>query len=265
MSKKLKAIYNKTFQPIFPNLQTSRLNAINNNLPNSQFGGGLINTESINAERIGGDVYNIFLGQQQMTSDSPAPSTNQQQRLQSQTDALEKTYTIQSQKVTNIRNAWVIETDPSRKFQYEQQLQEEELILKELTEKLDAIDKQLQAIKNHAREYKSNQKLVKEVDTYFEQEELDNENFSADITAETIEKLRKLKPEAVINSCSTHQEAISLVNELWFEGTKIASKGRLSEAVFLLEFGISIAKILDNIVLWLAIDKDLEFIKAKLH
>jgi hypothetical protein len=238
---------------------------INNDLPNSQFGGGLINAESVNAEKIGGDIYNIYLEKQQEASDSPAPSPNQQQRSQSQRDVLEKTYTIQSQKVVSIRNAWVIETDPSRRFQYEQQLQEEERILKELAEKLDAIEQQLQAIKNHEQKYKFNQELAKEVDTYFEQEYLDNENFSADITVEMIEKIKKLKPEAVINSCSTHQEVISLVNELWFEGTKIAGKGRLSEAVFLLEFGISIAKIIDNIVLWLAIDKDLEFIKAKIH
>jgi hypothetical protein len=239
--------------------------AINNNLPNSQFGGGFVNADTVNAGQIGGNVYNIHFGQPQMTSDSPAPSPNQEQRSQSRRDALEKTYTIQSQKLASIRTAWVIETDPSRKFQYEQQLQEEERILKELAEKLDAIEQQLQAIKNHATEYKSNQKLAKEADTYFEQEELDNENLSVDITTEMIEKLKKLKPEAVINSCSTHQEAISLVNDLWFEGTKIAGKGRFSDAVFLLEFGISIAKILDNIILWLAIDKDLEFIKAKLH
>ncbi|MFN6536165.1 MAG: hypothetical protein RM021_007290 [Nostoc sp. EkiNYC01] len=238
---------------------------INNDLPNSQFGGGLINAESVNAEKIGGDIYNIYLEKQQAASDSPAPSPNQKQRSHSERDALEKTYTIQSQKVASIRNAWVIETDPSRKFQYEQQLQEEERILKELGKKLDAIEQHLQATRNYTQGYEHNQKLTKEADSYFEPPEPDNENTSTDITANMIEKLKKLKPEAVVNSCSTHQEALSLVNDLWFEGTKIAKKGRLSEAVFLLEFGIAIAKILDNIVLWLAIDKDLEFIKAKIH
>lgn len=237
---------------------------INNDLPNSQFGGGLINAESVNAEKIGGDIYNIYLEKQQAASDSPAPSPNQKQRSHSERDALEKTYTIQSQKVASIRNAWVIETDPSRKFQYEQQLHEEERILKELGKKLDAIEQQLLSTRNHAQRHERNQKLTKEVDSYFEPPEPENENISTDITADMIEKLKKLKPEAVVNSCSTHQEALSLVNDLWFEGTKIAKKERLLEAVFLLEFGIAIAKIIDNIILWLAIDKDLEFIKAKL-
>ncbi|MBD2504868.1 hypothetical protein [Anabaena azotica] len=238
---------------------------INNDLPNSQFGGGLINAESVNAERIGGDVYNIYLGKQQMASDSPTPSPNQQQRSQSQRDALEKTYTIQSQKVASIRHAWVIETDPSRKFQYEQQLQEEERILKELAEKLDAIEQQLQAIKNHATEYKSNQKLAKEADTYFEQEVLDHENSSKYNIADIIEKLKKVKPETVVNSCSTHQECISWVHELWHEATKIAKKKQFLEAIFLLEYGVAIAQIIDDVILELAIDKDLEFLKAKLH
>lgn len=30
---------------------------INNDLPNSQFGGGLINAETVNAQRIGGDIH----------------------------------------------------------------------------------------------------------------------------------------------------------------------------------------------------------------
>lgn len=189
----------------------------NNDLRNAQFGGGLINAESVNARRIGGDIYNIHLGQQTVASENPAQSQNQRQRSLSERDSLEKAYTLQSQRVNRIRNAWVIETDPSRKFQYEQQLQDEERILKELGEKLDAIERQLQATKNHAREHKCNQKLNKEADTYFEQADTDNENSSADITAEMIEKLKKLKPEAVVNSCSTHQEAMSLVNDLWFE------------------------------------------------
>lgn len=35
----------------------------NNDLPNSQFGGGFINAEAVNAGRIGGDIWNFFLGQ----------------------------------------------------------------------------------------------------------------------------------------------------------------------------------------------------------
>ena len=241
---------------------------INNDLPNSQLGGGLINADTVNANRIGGDTYSIHLGQKTAALNNSTPLPNQPEqslRSQQERDSLEKIYTLQGQKITSIRNAWVIETDPSRKFQYEQQLQEEERILKEFGKKLDVIEQQLRSTRNHAQGHEHNQKLTKEADSYFEPPEPDNENTSTDITANMIEKLKKLKPEAVVNSCSTHQEALSLVNDLWFEGTKIAKKGRLSEAVFLLEFGIAIAKIIDNIILWLAIDKDLEFIKAKLH
>ncbi|BAY67091.1 hypothetical protein NIES22_72540 (plasmid) [Calothrix brevissima NIES-22] len=50
----------------------------NNNLPNSQFGRGLINAESVKAERIGGDIYNIHLGQQTV---APANHNTQQQKI----------------------------------------------------------------------------------------------------------------------------------------------------------------------------------------
>ncbi|QIR41709.1 NACHT domain-containing NTPase (plasmid) [Tolypothrix sp. PCC 7910] len=36
----------------------------NTDLRNSQFGGGLINAETVNAQRIGGDIWNVFFGQQ---------------------------------------------------------------------------------------------------------------------------------------------------------------------------------------------------------
>ncbi|MBE8991079.1 NACHT domain-containing protein [Nostoc sp. LEGE 12450] len=39
----------------------------NNDLRNSQFGGGLINAETVNAGRVGGDIWNIFLGQPTVT------------------------------------------------------------------------------------------------------------------------------------------------------------------------------------------------------
>ncbi|MEH1889728.1 MAG: hypothetical protein V7K92_09810 [Nostoc sp.] len=121
-----------------------------NDLCNSQFGGGLINADTVNAGRIGGDIYNIHLGEQTAASGSPAPSQNQRERSQNERDSLEKVYTLQSQKVAQIRTALVIETDVSRKFQYEQQLQSEERTLKELGDKLDAIEQQLQAADNSA-------------------------------------------------------------------------------------------------------------------
>ncbi|MBD2511346.1 NACHT domain-containing protein [Nostoc muscorum FACHB-395] len=51
---------------------------INNDLPNSQFGGGLINAETVNAQRIGGDIWNVFFGQQTTTPvGDPARPKNQ--------------------------------------------------------------------------------------------------------------------------------------------------------------------------------------------
>ncbi|MEH2423128.1 MAG: AAA-like domain-containing protein [Nostoc sp.] len=120
----------------------------NNDLRNSQFGGGLINAESVNTGQIGGDIYNIHLEQQTVTSSNSAQSQNQRERSQLEQDSLEKAYALQSQRIARIRNAWIIETDPSRKFQYEHQLQSEERTLKELGEKLDAIKQQLQAADN---------------------------------------------------------------------------------------------------------------------
>lgn len=49
----------------------------NNDLRNAQFGGGLINAESVNAERIGGDIYNIHFGQQTVASDNSSSSSEQ--------------------------------------------------------------------------------------------------------------------------------------------------------------------------------------------
>lgn len=115
----------------------------NNDLRGSQFGGGLINADTVNAGRIGGDIYNIYLGQQTATSGNSVQSQNQTERSLCFRDSLEKAYTLQSQKVASIRMALVIETDVTRKFQYEHQLQEEERTLKELGDKLDAIEQQL--------------------------------------------------------------------------------------------------------------------------
>ncbi|MHC5862869.1 AAA-like domain-containing protein [Nostoc sp.] len=118
----------------------------NNDLHNSQFGGGLINTDTVNAGQIGGDIYNIHLGQQTVVSSNSVQSQNQRQRSQQEKNSLEKAYTLQSQKLANLRTALVVETDVSRKFQYEHQLQAEERTLNELGDKLDAIEQQLQSI-----------------------------------------------------------------------------------------------------------------------
>jgi hypothetical protein len=137
----------------------------NNDLRNSQFGGGLINADTVNAGQIGGDIYNIHVGQQMSASGNSAQSQNQRQRSQSERNSLEKAYTLQSQKVANLRTALVIETDVSRKFQYEHQLQSEERTLKELVDKLDAIEQQLQATDSpHSKQVDNQEQLQKELE-----------------------------------------------------------------------------------------------------
>lgn len=50
----------------------------NNDLRNSQFGGGFINADTVNAGRIGGDIYNIHFGQQTVASGN---QNKQQQKI----------------------------------------------------------------------------------------------------------------------------------------------------------------------------------------
>ncbi|MBE8998857.1 MULTISPECIES: hypothetical protein [unclassified Nostoc] len=59
-----------------------------NDLRNSQFGGGLINAGTVNAGQIGGDIYNIHLGQQTAVSRNSVQSQNQRQRSLSERDSL---------------------------------------------------------------------------------------------------------------------------------------------------------------------------------
>ncbi|BAY41480.1 hypothetical protein NIES2111_58760 (plasmid) [Nostoc sp. NIES-2111] len=49
----------------------------NNDLRNSQFGGGLINADTVNAGRIGGDILNFFFGQQTTPAGNPARPKNE--------------------------------------------------------------------------------------------------------------------------------------------------------------------------------------------
>ncbi|MFW9263468.1 TIR domain-containing protein [Nostoc sp. CALU 546] len=72
-------------------------------------------------------------------------SDEQRRRLEQEKNSFEQSYELQSEKITRLRNALVIETDPSRKFQYEQQIKNEETELKKLTDRLDEIEKQLQS------------------------------------------------------------------------------------------------------------------------
>ncbi|MFN6565542.1 MAG: hypothetical protein RMY28_037870 [Nostoc sp. ChiSLP01] len=81
-----------------------------------------------------------------MTSDNPSPPPNQRTRLQHEIESLEKSRETQLQKVGRIRNAWVLETDPSEKFKYEKELEQEESILEELSGKLAATEQKLQTL-----------------------------------------------------------------------------------------------------------------------
>ncbi|WP_414573117.1 NACHT domain-containing protein [Nostoc sp. CCY 9925] len=49
----------------------------NNDLRNAQFGGGFINAENVNAGKIGGDIWNIFFGQQTAPVGNPARPKNE--------------------------------------------------------------------------------------------------------------------------------------------------------------------------------------------
>lgn len=72
-------------------------------------------------------------------------SDEQRRRLEEEKNSLEQPYQLQTKKIASIRNTLIIETDPSRKFQYEQQIQQAENELKKLTVRLDEIEKQLQS------------------------------------------------------------------------------------------------------------------------
>jgi nucleoside phosphorylase len=110
------------------------------------------------------------------------------------------------------------------------------------------------------------QEAINEVNSHFSEPELHNQNYSSgDSTSDIIEQLKKLKPEKVVSSFNTFQEANAFVIALWNEAKTRAMKGQRVEAVFLLEFGIATCNIIDDPVLELAINKELEFIKAKLR
>jgi len=94
---------------------------------------------------------------------------------------------------------------------------------------------------------------------------LHNQKSSGNSTSDIIEQLKKLKPEIVVSSFNTFQEANAFVIALWNEAKTRAMKGQRVEAVFLLKFAIATCNVIDDPVLELAINKELEFIKAKLR
>jgi hypothetical protein len=64
-------------------------------------------------------------------------SDEQRRRLEEEKNYLEQPYQLQTKKIASIRNALVIETDPSRKFQSEQEVQEAEKEREDLNDRLD--------------------------------------------------------------------------------------------------------------------------------
>lgn len=68
----------------------------------------------------------------------------QRHQLERERNSFEQLYKLQSEKIAKLRKALIIENDPLRKFQYEQQIQEEEFTLKELSDQLSEIEQRLQ-------------------------------------------------------------------------------------------------------------------------
>ncbi|NJL79453.1 MAG: hypothetical protein HC917_12465 [Richelia sp. SM2_1_7] len=75
-------------------------------------------------------------------------SKEQLLRLEQEKNSLTELYQLQHEKVAKIREAWVLETDASNKFKYEQQIKKEANELKRLNDRLDEIEKQLQSVEH---------------------------------------------------------------------------------------------------------------------
>ncbi|MBD2361119.1 SUMF1/EgtB/PvdO family nonheme iron enzyme [Anabaena minutissima FACHB-250] len=82
----------------------------------------------------------------QPTAQAPLNPTisGKQRRLENKRNRLEQEWETRSEKVDAIRKALAIETDPSRKFQLEKQLQQEETELQHIENQLDEIERLLQ-------------------------------------------------------------------------------------------------------------------------
>ncbi|BCX08159.1 MAG: hypothetical protein KatS3mg066_2018 [Fischerella sp.] len=75
-------------------------------------------------------------------------SKEQRLRLEREKNSLEQVYELQRDKLIKIRQALVIETDPSHKFQYEQQIIQEENELQKLSDRLDEIENKIQSLES---------------------------------------------------------------------------------------------------------------------
>jgi nucleoside phosphorylase len=119
---------------------------------------------------------------------------------------------------------------------------------------------------NKNAERTRSKEAISEVNSHLPEPEAHHQNYSSgDSTTDIIEQLKKLKPEKVVSSFNTFQEANAFVIALWDEAKTRAMKGQRVEAVFLIEFGIATCNVIDDPVLELVMNKELEFIKAKLR
>ncbi|WP_209271513.1 effector-associated domain EAD1-containing protein [Nostoc sp. ATCC 53789] len=87
----------------------------------------------------------LAINRQEFKTNLKTLSDDQRRRLEQQKNSFEQSYELQSEKIARLRKAWVIETELSRKFQYEHLIKNEETELKKLTDRLDEIEKQLQS------------------------------------------------------------------------------------------------------------------------
>ncbi|MCC5632524.1 hypothetical protein LC613_33465 [Nostoc sphaeroides CHAB 2801] len=81
----------------------------NNDLRNAQFGGGLINAGTVNAGRVGGDIYNIHLGQHTAASGNSVQSQNQYQRYRNKKEIHSKKLTpFKARKLPIYEQHWLL-------------------------------------------------------------------------------------------------------------------------------------------------------------
>ncbi|MFW9262624.1 GUN4 domain-containing protein [Nostoc sp. CALU 546] len=100
-------------------------------------------------------------------------SDEQRRRLSEEKNSLQKAWDTTSQKLTQIRTALAIETDPSTKFKYEKQIQEEEKTLRELEDRLNEIEEQLESAPSIKLGSKQSKSLSDIPVTGFEASEVD--------------------------------------------------------------------------------------------
>ncbi|WP_309735666.1 caspase family protein [Chamaesiphon sp. OTE_75_metabat_556] len=88
------------------------------------------------------------MSDESISIDPPAPtdrSTGKRQRLEKRQTTLQSEWQIRTEKLTQISASFAIQTDPSIKFQLENQIADEEAKILELEQKLDKIEQSIAA------------------------------------------------------------------------------------------------------------------------